>query len=116
MGRGNLVNKKVIGSLLLTLIFIVSSGFTSFSNKPNDLYRVYLKGKSLGLIESKKELEDYIDEQQNEIKKKYNVNKVYVPADLDIVKETTFDNRVKTVEEIYDEKKAKQITLKHKDY
>lgn len=97
------MNKKIVGSIFFAIVFVLSTGFTSFSNKPNDLYRVYLKGESLGLIESKKELEDYIDAQQNQIKRKYNVNKVYVPTDLDIVKETTFDNRVKTVEEIYEE-------------
>ena len=95
------MNKKGIFLLILTLIFM--TGFTKISTKPQDLYRVYLKGKSLGLIESKKELEDFIDQKQNEIKEKYNVKKVYVPADLDIAKETTFDRNIKTTEEIYEE-------------
>ena len=101
------MNKKIIGSFVLIMIMILTTGFTNFSNKPNDLYRVYLKGESLGLIESKQELENYIDQEQKEIKKKYHVKKVYVPADLDIVKETTFDNRVVSVEDIYEEIKDK---------
>lgn len=97
------MNKKVLITLFLVGIICLSSGFTSFSNKPRDLYRVYLKGESLGLIESKEELENYIDQEQQEIKKKYNVKKVYVPAELDIVKETTFDSRIKSVKDIYEE-------------
>lgn len=95
-------NKKIFG-LLLIVIILFTTGFTSVSTKPKDLYRVYLKGESLGLIESKDELEEYIDQEQREIKNKYKVKKVYAPADLDIKKETTFDNRVKSVEEIYEE-------------
>ena len=101
------MNKRIGILVLLLSLFSLTTGFTSFSNKPNDLYRVYLKGESLGLIESKEELENYIDQEQKEIKKKYNVSKVYVPADLDIVKETTFDNRVVSVEDIYEEIKDK---------
>ena len=54
---------------------------------PHNVYRVYLKGKSLGLIKSKKQLEEYIDKKQAEIKEKYDVDKVYIPSDLDIIKE-----------------------------
>ena len=97
------MNKKIIVSVLFLILFVTTTGFTTISNKPQDLYRVYLKGESLGLIESKEELENYIDQEQKEIKKKYHVQKVYVPADLDIVKETTFDKRVKSVKEIYEE-------------
>ncbi len=96
-------NYKWITILIIFLSFFFTTGFVEISTKPQTVYRVYLKGKSLGIIESKTSFENYIDEKQEEIKKKYNVNKVYVPADLDIVKEITFENRVKTNSEIYDE-------------
>ena len=96
------MNKRIL-SIICVLVILFSTGFTKISTKPLDLYRVYLKGESLGLIESKKELEDFIDNKQEEIKKKYNVKKVYVPAELDIVKETTFDRNIKSIEEIYEE-------------
>ncbi len=101
------MNKKSISFICLIILMLFTTGFTSYSNKPKDLYRVYLKGESLGLIESKKELENYIDQEQQEIKKKYKVSKVYAPADLDIVKETTFDTRVMKISEIYEEIKDK---------
>ena len=50
MGRDNQVNKKILISFALVFMMILTTGFTSFSNKPHDLYRVYLKGESLGLI------------------------------------------------------------------
>ena len=65
------------------------------------VYRVYLNGDSLGLIESKKELEDYINDQQNVIKSKYNVDTVYIPNGLKIEPETTYNEKLETVESIY---------------
>ena len=100
-------NIKRITVLIICILMVFTTGFTKISTKPQTLYRVYLKGESLGLIKSKKELEKYIDRKQNEIKKEYNVDKVYLPSDLDITKENTFDKNIKTVEEIYSEIKDK---------
>lgn len=97
------MNKNKLLILICIMLTIFTTGFTKFSTKPQELYRVYLKGESLGLIKSKSELENYINKEQKEIKKKYNVKNVYVPSELDIVKETTFDRNVKTVESIYKE-------------
>ena len=76
-------------------------GLESKIESPRQLYNVYLAGKSIGIIESKEALENYIDEKQQELKNKYHVDKVYAPNDLDIVKEITYDNKISTVEEIY---------------
>ena len=99
------MNKKYSLLILITLLFacVFTTGFTSIITKPKTVYRVYLKGESLGLINSKKSFEQYIDMKQNEIKEKYNVDKVYVPAELDIVKEITFENTIKSNKEIYNE-------------
>ena len=101
------MHKKFFLILMIFSLATLSTGFVKISTKPKTLYRVYLKGESLGLIESKKELENFIDEKQEEIKKEYNVDKVYVPSELDVVKEITFDSNVKTVDEIYEEIKDK---------
>lgn len=71
------------------------------------VYRVYLEGKSIGLIDSKKMLENYIDTEQQAIKDKYQVSKVYAPNDLDIVKEYTYSDDVLTEKVIYE--KIKEI-------
>lgn len=81
-----------------------STDALSFSKKnstPKEVYRVYLEGKSIGLLRSKQELEDYIDQEQSKIKEKYHVEKVYIPNDLDIVKEITYDEELSTSAEIY---------------
>lgn len=110
------MNKKeilitIIAFLISCTILLIGSnpntisskilGFTGNANNPKQLYRVYLAGKSIGVIESKKELEDYIDNKQQELKSKYNVSKVYAPNDLDIIKEITYNEKVSTIEETY---------------
>lgn len=94
---------KIFTMFLMILSVFLTTGFTKVSLEPKTVYRVYLKGKSLGIIESKDELEKYIDKEQKEIKQKYNVKKVYLPTDLDIVKEITYKENTKTTEEIYEE-------------
>ena len=98
------MNKKIklIMTIILLFSLVFTTGFTNINNEPHTVYRVYLKGESLGIIKSKKSLENYIDSKQEQIKRKYNVSKVYVPTDLDIVKETTFSNELKTNKQIYD--------------
>ncbi len=85
---------KIVLLFLMVLSFFLTTGYTSFNANPQTVYRVYLKGKSLGIIESKDSFEDYIDQKQEEIKTKYSVKKVYVPSDLDIVKEITFETDI----------------------
>ena len=69
------MNKKtiiyiIIGILLSGTVFL--TGYTKYKN-PDELYRVYLSGKTIGYIKSKDELEKYIDLKESEIKKEYNV-------------------------------------------
>ncbi len=95
--------------LLVLLLGIMLPFLTAYSSAtPKTLYRVYLKGESIGLIESKDALENYIDKQQDQIKKEFGVDKVYMPEDLNIIKEVTFDNNISSVKEIYN--KIKDIS------
>ena len=88
--------------IAILLINIFTVGYKKFEQEPQTVYRVYLKGKSIGLIKSKKDLEEYIDKEQEHLKKKYQVNKVYIPYDLDIVKEITYNNKISTTKAIYE--------------
>ena len=94
---------KIVNLLIIVFMLFLTTGFTSITKIPKTVYRVYLKGKSIGLISSKTSFENYIDKKQEEIKKKYGVDKVFIPTDLDIEKEITFDTRIKTNNEIYEE-------------
>ncbi len=104
---------KILIILILLISLFTSVGFNTISLEPKNVYHVYLKGKSLGLITSKERLEDFINKKQQEIKDKYKVSKVYLPEDLDIVKEITYSNDIKEVEEIYNEiKDISPFTIK----
>lgn len=63
---------KKVGLIFLTLIICATVFFLGFSyessTQPYTFYQVYLNGEVLGMIDSKKELEDYINNQGNIIK------------------------------------------------
>ena len=91
---------KTIIYTIIALVISCTIFFTSYAQKisPNTLYHVYLSGKTIGYIESKKDLEDYIDKKEEEIKVKYNVKNVYMPKELKIEKENTYLKKPTTVE------------------
>ena len=99
---------KVKDILAVFLALIISFALVFVTNKeyqgkePIPCYRVYLEGKSIGLITSKDELDDYINRQQERLKEKYKVDKVYIPNDIDVVKDVTYDNNFSTIEDIYE--------------
>lgn len=103
------MKNKVKKILLIFILGITLPFITAFTNsEPQTLYRVYLKGESIGLIKSRTALEEYIDKRQNQIKEKFGVDKVYLPEDLDIVKEVTFDTDISSIKSIY--KKIENIS------
>lgn len=97
---------KLLVIIVLGLTLPLLSAYSTTT--PKTRYRVYLHGESIGLIKSKTELEKYIDKKQNQIKEKFGVDKVYLPEDLDIEKEVTFDNNISSVKKIYN--KIKDIS------
>lgn len=86
--------------VLSSVVFLL--GFNNKVNlEPHYLYQVYLDDQVLGVIESKDELEAYIDSQGATIKEKYNVTKVYAPDGLDIRKIITYDSHVDKIKDVY---------------
>ncbi len=94
-------NIAYLAIALIVTTSLLFLGFESKTEEPRSLYRVYLNGTSIGLIESEQELEEYIDNEQEEIKEIYQVDKVYPPNNLEIIKEITFNEEVLSIEEIY---------------
>ena len=90
------MNKKNLFFIIIAAIISSSIFFVGYTNKtnPKNLYRVYLSGKTIGYINSKKELEDYIDVKEAEIKSKYNVDNVYAPKNLNVVNEITYNKKI----------------------
>jgi murein DD-endopeptidase MepM/ murein hydrolase activator NlpD len=96
--------KKITGLIVLGLISvsIFLLGFDYRTTKePNNYYQVYLDDKIIGVINSKEELEKFIDNRGEFIKKTYEVDTVYSPEGLEIRKINTFVNKVDTVESVY---------------
>ena len=120
------MKKKTIIYTILALI--LSAGVFFFENEkkydPQEVYRVYLDGDSIGLIYSKDDFEEHINKEEEAIKEQYNVEKVYIPNNLDIVKEITYNEKVESVTAIYEKIKDKtsftikgyKITIKGVDY
>lgn len=106
-------------TILLGIIVFYSEIAIAGSNEkePKTYYNVYLDGDLLGTIESKTELEKYIDNQNEEYKKMYNVDTIYAPNGLDIKADVVYSNKVETVEKIYKKiQEKKPFTIKGYQY
>ena len=96
--------KKVISLIfLLTMCFFLYfiNRKDTYATQPSTFYKVYLDGRTIGVVNSKEELEKYIDKQNNIYKKKYDVKTVYAPNGLDVEKEVTYDGSIDQVENVY---------------
>jgi len=80
---------------------------------PKEVYKVYLDGKFIGAIRSKKALENYIDNEQKALKEEYDVKKVYIPNGIDIKKAITYKGKIMSESAIYKKiKENKSFTIK----
>lgn len=101
-------NKNYIIGMIISLI--ISIGITLLGSydvlgntkTPIEAYRVYISGESIGLIKSDVELYKYINNKQQALKDLYNVNNVYVPNDINVVRDVTYEENLYTVDKIYD--------------
>ena len=102
------MNKRNILYILIALLISGTVLFAEYKKytQPKELYRIYLAGKTIGYVSSKDELNNYIDQKEAEIKNRYNVDKVYAPTNLNIVKEITYNKNASTYYEAY--KKIKE--------
>ncbi len=111
---------KVIKSfpLVVVCLLVVSILFVSgFTSKKTDIvqnkYQVYLDGEEIGVINSKSELESYIDRQQTRLKSKFKVKNVYAPKGLDVKEVNTYDEKEDSVSAVYSKiQNRKPFTVK----
>ena len=108
MNKTNKSNSMPILGIVFSLIMSVVLTFFSSNNVfsktkiPMECYKVYLKGNVIGLIKSDKELYDYINKMQDELMKKYKVDNVYIPNDIRVEKDVTYENNIMTISKVYD--------------
>lgn len=95
----------ILGIIISLMLSFIITFFTNnkvlFAKVPKESYQVYLKGKPIGLIKSETELYDYINKKQQSLKDKYNVSTVYIPNDIKVVKDITYDENIVSIPEIY---------------
>lgn len=97
------ISEIIFGLFVSLLVIYMTLTFEPKKDKINEFYQVYLGGQKIGLISSKDDLYNLIDKEQEGIKKKYNVDKVYPPEGLEVEKILTYKTNLKTSEQIYDE-------------
>ena len=97
------ISEIIFGLFVSLLVIYMTLTFEPKKDKINEFYQVYLGGQKIGLINSKDDLYNLIDKEQEGIKKKYNVDKVYPPEGLEVEKILTYITNLKTSEQIYDE-------------
>lgn len=96
--------KNILISIFLcgvVLLLILFDHKVTFKNDINSLYKVYMHGNFLGLINSSDDLYKLINNEQKEIMEEYNVDQVYPPNGFNIVKTNTYSNDVLSVNSIY---------------
>lgn len=97
------ISTIIFGILTIGITLYLELSFTPIKKEVHEYYQVYLSGEKIGLTKSKDELYDLIDAEQEEIKKEYNVDKVYPPSGLEIQKVQTYKTNLMSTREIYEE-------------
>ena len=96
----------------ISLIIVILESTTNVYYGAKQTYRVYLDGKSIGLIDSKERLEKYIDKEQQTLKDEYNVENVYAPNGLEIKEEITYNENIISTQSIYNKiKETENFTI-----
>ena len=95
--------------IILLGMLVFGLGFTSFQRMtPIQVFQVYIDGEVIGVVSSKVEFENYINQQEEAIKKKYDVDKVYMPNGVMIKSVTTYNSKIDTNGDVY-KKIAKKV-------
>ena len=113
----------IISLIFAALVILIPGLMAPKDNKIKEIYNVYLDGKLLGSINSKEALEKYIDNEQKELKREFNVKKVYKPNGLEIERCLTHNAKILTEKQIYNKIKEKTsftikgyiVTIKYSD-
>ena len=88
--------------IFISFLFLLNIFANRFILRASNIYCVYLNGNILGYIENDEELYSIINNRQKEIRKKYNVEKVYPPETFEIVNTHSYNVEISSAEDIYD--------------
>ena len=92
----------IITIVILSILSLFLAGFKLTTNKePKEVYNVYLDGEKIGTVKSKEDFEKYINNQEEKLKEKYGVSKIYTPKGVEIKKVITYKDNCDSNEKIY---------------
>lgn len=98
---------EIVFTILVIATIVLLNLTYNKNSEPLTYYKVYLDGEVLGTINSKAELEQYINNEQIQIKENYNIDEVYIPNGIEIKRELSYGTNVDTVESVYEKIKQK---------
>ena len=111
----NKVTAFLLVVLVVALTFGLGFGYKK-ATEPKTYYQVYYEGKTLGVISSESELNDYINENGKVYKNKYNTSKVYAPTGVQVKKLVTYNGKVESVKDVYQKiEDEEEFTIKAYD-
>ena len=96
--------EKIITGIICAIVlclYVITGSYHKLNSEAEKIYKVYLDGEVIGNIASEDELYALIDQKQQTIKDKYNVNAVYPPKGLSIVEDYTYNPNYESTESIY---------------
>lgn len=91
----------IIFCAIISCFYIVTNSYQKLNKQPHKVYNVYLDGKIIGAIEDKDALYALIDEKQQVIKERYNVQNVYPPNSLEIIENYSYTTDYMDLNTIY---------------
>ena len=98
-------NNSFFGLIIFTIFlcfFAFLLGFhKSINSEPMVVYSVYLDGSAIGTLASRDSFEDFINDKEEELKEKYNVDTVYTPKGVEIKKNITYKSSVNSNQDVY---------------
>lgn len=92
---------KIIIALIISFLIVYFVNDKKDTHDPIIAYRVYLGGESIGLIDSKEALDEYINKQQEKLKEKFKVDKIYIPNEINVVKDITYTDELDSISSVY---------------
>ena len=111
--------REKLFAITLTIIFSLFAMIPIFEERieakesPERLYRVYLEGKTIGIIKSREAFESYINQEQKDLKEKYEIDNVYLPQGLNIEEYVGYSKNIISETKLYESiKDEKPFTIK----
>lgn len=91
----------ILWTVLAIVLILANYLSTKYIVGADKVYKVYLDANIIGYLADDNELYDLINKRQKEIKEKYKVDKVYPPANFEIIETKSYNAELSSAEDIY---------------